>query len=216
MRRSTLLLLAFSAVAAPAGAQQGDAAIDKAVAAWANIRTLRADFQQSVVNPLTRRVETSRGHYQQQGSSRLSIRFVEPAGDRIVADGSNLWIYLPSTAPNQVMKGGIGDGAGGVDLTSQFLSSPRSRYSITDAGAATIGGRTTRALLLVPKPQQALPFSRARVWIDDQDGLLRQFEVTDANGLTRRVEFSNIRVNVPVDAAEFRFTPPRGAKVVQR
>jgi outer membrane lipoprotein carrier protein len=215
MRIVSLAALALSLGAASVGAQESDAAIDRAVGAWEKIRTLRADFEQSITNPLTRRVEVSRGHYQQRGNTRLSIRFTQPAGDRIVADGSNLWLYLPSTTPNQVIKGGLGDVVGGVDLTAQFLSSPRTKYTITDAGAATVGGRATRALVLVPR-EQTLPFRRAKVWIDDADGLLRQFEVTDLNGLTRRVEFSNIRINTAVDDAEFRFTAPRGARVIER
>jgi outer membrane lipoprotein carrier protein len=213
MHKLIMAAAAIGLAAAPASAQQSEAAIDRAVATWSKVRTLRADFRQSVTNPLTRRVEVSRGEYQQQGANRVSIRFSDPAGDRIVADGSNLWLYLPSTAPNQVIKGAIGAMGGGVDLAAQFLSSPRTRYTITDAGAASVGGRATRAVVLVPR-DKTIPFSRARVWIDDEDGLLRQFEVTDANGLTRKVEFSNIRVNVPVESSEFRFTPPRGAKVI--
>jgi outer membrane lipoprotein-sorting protein len=46
--------------------------------------------------------------------------------------------------------------------------------------------------------------------------LVRQFEVTDQNGVTRRVRLTSIKVNVPVDAAGSRFTPPKGVRVVQQ
>jgi outer membrane lipoprotein-sorting protein len=54
------------------------------------------------------------------------------------------------------------------------------------------------------------------VWVDNRDALIRQFEVTDANGVTRRVRLTSIRVNVPVDRAAFRFTPPAGMRVVEQ
>jgi outer membrane lipoprotein-sorting protein len=68
----------------------------------------------------------------------------------------------------------------------------------------------------VPKRQGSQPFSRATIWVDDRDGLLRQFDVTDNNGVTRRVRITSISVNVPVDAAAFRFTPPTGVRVVEQ
>jgi hypothetical protein len=39
-----------------------------------------------------------------RGRDRIAVRFTDPAGDRIVADGRSLWIYLPSTAPDQVIR----------------------------------------------------------------------------------------------------------------
>jgi hypothetical protein len=64
---------------------------------------------------------------------------------------------------------------GSIDLIGAFFSNPRSRYTIPDAGAATISGRATRAVNLLPRTKDA-SFTRARVWIDSEDGILRQFE----------------------------------------
>ncbi|MCH8841319.1 MAG: hypothetical protein IH831_11745, partial [Planctomycetes bacterium] len=35
---------------------------------------------------------------------RFAMRFEEPEGDRIVADGEWLWAYTPSTVPDQVIR----------------------------------------------------------------------------------------------------------------
>lgn len=195
-------------------AQSPAVTVDKAVAAWAKVTSLRATFEQSVTNPLTGSAETARGEYQQQGRSRISVRFTDPAGDRIVADGKTMWLYLPSTTPGQVIRTRPGNG-GTVDFTAQFLDSPKTRYTITDAGRGTVDGRSARALTLVPKKGKT-PFARAKVWVDDKDGLIRQFEVVDANGLTRKVRLVAMRVNAPVDASAFRFTPPKGVRVVEQ
>ena len=188
--------------------------IDRAVAAWNAARTIRATFEQTLTNPLTGSTVTARGEFQQQGRNRIDIRFTDPAGDRIVADGRALWIYIPSTTPGQVLKSSLARGANSVDLTGQFLTSPKSRYRITAAGTTSVGGRPARGLLLVPRVEGSQPFSRATVWVDDRDGLIRQFEVTDQNGVTRRVRLTSIRVNARVDPAAFRFTPPPGVRVV--
>ena len=201
---------------APARAQTVDQTIDRAVAAWSAARTLRGTFEQTLTNPLTGGAVTSRGEFQQQGRNRIDIRFTDPEGDRVVADGRALWIYIPSTTPGQVIRSPVTQGAGSVDLTGQFLSAPRSKYQISAAGTTTVDGRPAHGLLLVPKREGSQPFTRAVVWIDDADALIRQFEATDQNGVTRKVRITSIRVNVPVDPAVFRFTPPQGVRVVRQ
>jgi outer membrane lipoprotein carrier protein len=214
--RFTAAAAALTLAAHALPAQTVDRTIDRAVAAWAAARTVRASFEQTLTNPLTGSEVTARGEFQQQGRNRIAIRFSDPAGDRIVADGRALWIYLPSTTPGQVIRTSLAQGANTVDLTGQFLTAPRTKYNITAAGTTTVGGRPAHGLLLVPKQAGSQPFTRATVWVDDRDGLVRQFEVTDQNGVTRRVRLTSIRVNVPVDAATFRFTPPKGARVVEQ
>jgi chaperone LolA len=219
MRTSIIAAALFAGAAIPLAtpvAAQSTAAVDRATAAWGRITSLRAGFQQAVTNPLTGRTETARGEYQQQGRTKLAVRFTDPAGDRIVADGKHLWLYLPSTTPGQVLRSPVGDGAGGVDVTAQFLSSPKTRFTITAEGSATVAGRAADVLLLVPKRADDRPFARAKVWVDAKDGLIRQFEVTDGQGLTRKVTLTDVQVNAKVDPAAFRFTPPKGVRVVDR
>jgi outer membrane lipoprotein carrier protein len=197
-------------------AQSVDQTIDRAVAAWQAAKTVRASFEQTLTNPLTGNEVTARGEFQQQGGSRIGIRFTDPAGDRIVADGRSLWIYIPSTTPGQAIRSSLAQGANSVDLTGQFLTDPRSKYNISAAGTTSVAGRPAHGLSLVPKREGSQPFTRATVWVDDRDGLVRQFEVTDQNGLTRRIRLTSINVNVAVDAAAFRFKPPRGVRIVER
>jgi outer membrane lipoprotein carrier protein len=210
----SLLIAASPAVAA---AQSADAAIDRAVAAWKPVKTARGSFEQVVTNSLTGGTATARGDFQQERPNRLMIRFTEPSGDRIVADGTALWVYLPSSAPGQVIKQPASDRAAvPIDFTGDFLAAPRSKYDITDGGAQTVDGRSTRALKLVPKKGSGSAFTRATVWVDEQDGLIRQFEVTESNGITRRIRLTALNLNAAVDRDAFKFTVPKGVKVVDR
>ena len=216
MRRFYIAAAFAIAAAHPAPAQDiTSATIDRAVAAYAKVRTARATFEQTIDNPLTGSAQMSRGEFQQQRPGLLSVRFTDPAGDRIVADGKAIWLYLPSTAPGQVIKmPATAAGTGTVDLTARFLDAPKSRYTISDAGAEVLAGRKTRALILVPRTEQ--PFAKAKVWVDDVDGAIRQFEVSDANGLVRRVKLTSLRLNVSVDRKAFRFSPPKGVRVYEQ
>jgi outer membrane lipoprotein carrier protein len=128
-----------------------------------------------------------------------------------------VWVYLPSSAPGQVVKRAASDeSAVPIDITGEFLTDPKSRYDVASAGTATVAGHAAHALTLVPKAGTNAVFERATLWVDDDDGLVRQFEVVERNGVTRRVRITALEVNVPVDRSAFSFTPPAGVRVLER
>ena len=209
-------VVAFATTAHARPAKQADL-LDRAVAAWARVKTARATFEQTIVNPLTGRTLTAAGEYQQERPGKLGVTFADPANDRIVADGKHVWMYLPSTTPGQVMRQAQdANGTGTVDLTAQFLTSPRTRYNIEPVGTQVVSGRATHGYTLVPKAKAGAPFATAAVWIDDADATIRMFEVTDASGVQRKVRLTSFKVNVPVDASAFRVQVPKGVRVVER
>lgn len=205
------------AVAAPVAARsQATPAVDKAVAAWKKVRSLSGSFEQTLTNPLLRTTTTARGSFRQQLPNRLSVRFSDPAGDAIVADGKHLWVYLQQAAPGQVMKLPMTNQmAMPIDI-GQFLDSPASKYDISIKGTDDIGGRKAQALGLSPKRGTTAPFRQATVWVDDADGLIRQFEVVESSGLVRRIRLTKVAVNPSMTAADFRFAVPKGVRVVDR
>ena len=215
MHRYVIPVAISLAFASPLAAQTADATLQKAVDTYAAMKSVRASFEQTIENPVTGTKMVARGEIQQRRPNQLSVRFTDPKGDQIIADGSAVWVYLPSSNPGQVFKQPVNSGSAAMlDPASELLRSPRTRYTITDAGTARLGERSTRVLNLVPKSEMG--FARATVWIDPADGTLRQFEVVDANGLSRRVRLTNIRMNAATEASAFRFTPPAGVKVFEQ
>ena len=189
--------------------------IDRAVVAYKDIRTLRGSFEQVLRNPLTSSEMTARGEFEQQLPDRISVKFTDPKGDRIVVNGTTAWLYLPSTNPGQVYKVPAAAGGGSLNLTEQFLKAPAERFTMTSAGAATIGDRATHAVTLVPRSPIA-EFTKATVWVDDASGLIRQFEITEPSGLVRRIRLIDAQVNAAVDGKSFTFTPPKGVQVIDQ
>lgn len=204
---------------APTHAQtKADSVLDRAVKAHGGVGSLRATFEQTLTNPLTGSAVKARGELQQQPPRYLSIVFTDPKGDRIVADGQSLWISVPSALPNQVLRlplGSAGPGLGGIDVLGQFFEQPRARFTVSAVGPATIDGRGTYALKLVPKGRDGV-FTQAILWLDDATGFARQFETTDANGVVRRVRLLTLRPGAKLDDGIFRFVPPKGARIIEQ
>jgi outer membrane lipoprotein carrier protein len=211
---AALVTVALAAMPGTARAQSADAVMDRAVAAYSRLNTMRAGFTQTLTNPLTGSTQTTSGVILRKKPNLLSINF--ESGDRVAADGSALWVYLPSSTPGQVMRmPAKGAGAGAMDPAGEFLDSTRTRFTVTSSGTATLGGRSTHAVTLVPKRPNP-NFTSAKVWIDDADSSIRQFDIETANGLKRHVVITSFTANPTLSRASFRFVVPKGAKVVDQ
>jgi outer membrane lipoprotein carrier protein len=211
-------LVVSAAAVAPLAAQSGTpstAILERAMQRYRAARTVDVSFTQTVTNPLTQHSLTSRGELQRERPNLLSITFSAPASDRIVADGRSLWVYLPSSAPGQVMKlPAAGERGILLDPLGQILGTPLSEYTVTPAAGATIDGHDTQAFTLTPRSQHAV-FTRATVWVDD-GGVVRQLEATEPSGLVRRIAVTQFRANVSIPRSAFRYAPPAGVRVVDQ
>ena len=152
------LLVAVTIQASPA-----DKAIDVAVKAYANIKTAKASFEQTITNPLLGSTLRSKGDFEQSRPNRFAFRFTDPKGDVIICDGQYVWAYLPTSAPGRVNR--MPCGGGSLDLIGEFFTNPTQRYTISDGGAETVGERKAHIVLLTPKSKDAA-FTRAKVWIE--------------------------------------------------
>lgn len=211
---TSLAAITLALLPITARAQSADAILDRAVSAYARLNSMRAEFRQTLTNPLTGNSQTTSGVILRKKPNLLSITF--ESGDRVAADGSTLWVYLPSSVPGQVMRMPYtGNNASTVDPAEQFLNAPRTRFTVTSSGTATVGGRKTHAVTLVPKRANA-NFTTAKVWIDDNDASIRQFDVETANGLKRHVVITRFTANPVINRSSFRFAVPKGAKIVDQ
>ncbi|MBV9879356.1 MAG: outer membrane lipoprotein carrier protein LolA [Gemmatirosa sp.] len=214
--RPSVALALVVAAASSAGAQTGPAAtIDRAARAFKQAGAVKATFEQTLNNPLTGNQSKSTGELALSRPDKLSLRFAG-AGDRVVSDGRWLWVYLPSAAPGRVLKlPANGDATVGLDVVGDLLDAPRSKFDVSDGGAATIGGRATHAVVLTPKGDgQAI--TRAQVWVDDADASVRQIALTQDSGLERTWRMTSWTPGARLPASTFAFEVPSGAKVVDQ
>jgi outer membrane lipoprotein carrier protein len=206
---------AAAAPAAPAEEQRGPQAIlARAERTYEGIRSLEADFTQQVTVPLLNSTQNSRGKIYHRRPGHFLMRFSQPDGDVVVADGTHLWMYYPSIDAKQVMRTRLGEGGQSVDLQKEFLSNATERFSATLAGTESVAGRTADVLVLTPRA--ASPYRRIRIWVDREDALVRRFEITEENESVRRLELRNLKPNVALGDALFRFTPPPGAQIFEQ
>lgn len=214
-RAAVRALLFFAAVGRALPAQDTSATLlDRAARAFASVRTVRAQFAQTLTNPGTNSVHASHGEFFQRGPSRFAFRFSDPPGDAIVSDGVALWVYLPSAAKGQVLKM-PGESGAALDFLTQLLAAPREHYAVAVRPDTSIGSHPVAVFALSPKNGNA-PFTRATLWVGRDDLLLWQLEAVEQSGLVRRVAFSAIRTNVDLPGGALAFTVPEGVRVIDQ
>jgi len=217
MRGRALALLALLPLLPTPGlhAQDPAAILQRTAAAYQQLRSLRADFDQVITSEMVGTF-ASRGTLAQAGASRLAMRFTDPKNEAIVIDGTYIWIYTPSTAPGQVLRMPIARASAyGVNLLGWLLDRPAERYHAVYLRQDTVGGTAVDVLHLLPAVED-LPFTSAVLWLARSDALPRRIEVTEPSGNHRTLTLSHLAPNATLPAGTFVFTPPKGVTVIDR
>jgi outer membrane lipoprotein-sorting protein len=215
MKTMGMLLLAFLA-AAPAAAQDAQAIIGRASRVYRSLSSLQADFIQIIDNPMIDSAE-SKGTLVQAGPSKLAMRFSDPPGEAIVIDGQHVWVYTPSTVPDQVVRMAVPSGGPvyGYNLLAWLLDRPNERYRASYVRSERIDGRTADVIQLIPAVPD-LPFSKAVIWVDRDNALPRRLEIHEQSGAVRTLDLKRIRINQTLPERTFAFKVPAGARIVDQ
>lgn len=201
--------------------QDGDGAGVRQILARAErvydaLGSLQAEFEQTIEVTLLGRSRTGSGTWYQKGRGRFKMDFTDPEDDVIVADGRHLWLYYPSTHPDQVIRSTIDasvTGAGMVDLQGRIFDEAAAGYDAKLQGREEIDGHETLRIFLTPTDES--PYRHVRVWVDAESYLVRKFEIMERNETLRTVVLRELQPDRPIPDATFSFTPPAGADVFE-
>lgn len=207
-------LLVLSLPGAAWGQDRAAQALEAASRRYQEFSTLCAGFQQVLTVTLLGERKESTGELCQRRPNLFFMRFSDPRGDEVVADGTHFWIYYPSMNPGQVLKLPLDPSRGGLDFYREFLDRPGEKYDATLEGEEVVTGRNTVRIAL--RPREPRGYRSARVWIDPDRGMIRRVEVTEDNGTIRLLTLDGIQVDPPVADAAFTFPVPEGVRVIAR
>ncbi len=217
--RLLLMVLWAGGTAVPSSHLSGQedralALMREASARYRQISGFCARFEQELAVPLLRDTTHSRGSLCQERPNLFAMRFSDPAGDAVVADGNSFWVYYPSSDPGQVLQFAMEVRPGGLDFHREFLEAPEEKYQLAYLGVEMVKGR--RAHVIDARPRGDPGFEEARIWLDSERALILRARIEMENQSVRTVTLSDIQLNPPPDPDRFRFVPPAGAQVIRR
>jgi outer membrane lipoprotein carrier protein len=172
----------------------------------------RARFGQTVTNAAFGRKTSSSGQVLFKKPGRMRWNYEKPEQKMYVADGATLWLYEPEDkqAFKQDLRGSQLPAALAF-LTGQGKLS--SEFDVAFAKDSPYGTPSDYVLSLSPKQPQAQVKGIVFV-VDPATFNVRESVITDAQGNTNDLLFSDIKVNTGVPDATFRWTPPAGVRVI--
>ncbi|CDI03642.1 MAG: outer membrane lipoprotein chaperone LolA [Candidatus Competibacter denitrificans] len=190
------LLLVSPAWAAPSQVQRY----------FQELRSLRADFSQSVYDDRARVMQSASGRMLMQKPGKFRWDYRAPAEQIIVADGARLWAYDVGLAQVTVRK--LDKALSSTPLA--LLTGEVPLEETFDIGMARQAEGLTWYDLTPKQPQPE--FRLLRVGFKGE--LLVSLEMEDGFGQRTRLDFQKLERNPPLDPALLKFTPPPGVDVV--
>jgi outer membrane lipoprotein carrier protein len=205
MRARTILFLGLLAGVQFVSAAQAQTPLDDYLS---HLKTLRAEFAQTVTDGKGREVQKAQGTLiiVRPGRFRWELTPEGGAAQLMVADGKDLWFYdrdleqvsvKPATAALTATPAGLLSGDG--NIRELFTVAPAGRKDGFDW------------VLVTPKQGDA-DFREARLAFGKAE--LRRMVLKDKLGQTVRLDFQSSERNPPVSDAEVKFTPPAGSDVI--
>jgi len=202
MRYLIVLVVMLGSLSSQAGAAE---AAQRLQAALKNLDNVSAEFKQTLLDEDKNIVQQSRGTMALQRPGKFAWIYTEPFEQRIIGDGSELWIYDVELEQVTVkpMDAGISNAPIMIlmkqtDVTQQF-------------DVSEVGQR--KYLYWVELKPHASDLEYSSIFIGLDDDSVRAMELQDQFGQSTQIVFENMRVGVVHNPATFTFVPPEGVDV---
>lgn len=204
----TFGLSAGSVRAAPGAPATVDELVDEVESTYQGVSSVRADFVQTVRNPMTGVQEKQRGRISMERPRKLRVELGLPVKSAVVSDGDRMWVYS-SDQKQVIVQKEVGD-ASGMGILLEDLSRLGELFDAQLVHQQP--PRPSYTVLLTPK--KASGIKSLQLTFSKQRYLLQELVVTDAMDNVTEMDFSMVRLNVDVPDAEFVFQAPPGTQVI--
>lgn len=198
-----LLLASLFALAGGAHADSVDLLRDFAQ----NVKSGKASFTQTVTSADGAKKKTSSGQFEFVRPNRFRFAYAKPFEQQIVADGQKVWLY--DVDLNQVTVRPMAQALGATPAALLAGSTLDKEFDLKSLAAAD-GFEWVQA---TPKVKDG-PIQSLRVGFKGKD--LAALDIVDAFGQRSALRFTGLEQNIKLADEQFRFTPPKGADVIQQ
>lgn len=182
--------------------------LDGIQAFYADATDLRAGFTQTYTYKVYGRTQVSKGRVLFKKPRMMRWDYKSPVSKVFVADGATLWVYEPEE--NQAFRRDLaasqlpvaltfmsGQGKLADEFDARLMQSPADIYTVE----------------LIPR-RHAGDYQSLLLKVDRQTFAVRSSTVVDPVGNTNQVVFSNVKTNTGIKDAAFKFSPPKGVRII--
>lgn len=202
---ASFLAVTVNQAFASSGKQQLDAF-------YRDVKSMQAEFVQTVMSESTRRVDETRGMLRMQRPGKFRWDYQQPYEQQIVADGKKLWVYDKDM--DQVIVKPLDYVLGNTPaILLSGDANLEEKFEISDYQPESEAEQDKHFawVLLKPKSDDS---GFQQLLLGFRDNNLQQMELIDSFGQMTRLVFSSLKRNPQIDASVFNFIPPQGVDVI--
>jgi outer membrane lipoprotein carrier protein len=197
------LLLAATVHAAETGVDDGEALVNEFVT---DVATFSGEFEQSLIDPDGRLLETTTGTLEIQRPGRFRWQYAEPYEQWLIADGSNIWSYDVDLEQVTVKP----QAEALANTPALLLGGSGEAMEQFEYGGSFVESGVTWVRLLPADTDSGFQ----RVELGFYNRQLGRMVFLDNLEQTTVVVLKNVAVNEPIDARRFEFVVPDDVDVV--
>jgi len=197
----------------PASAQATAETVAKVQAFYDGTTSFTSPFNQEFWVKSHNVRKKSKGKVTFAKPGKMAWDYEEPAGNRVVSDGTMLKVY--EAANKQMFEQNIDKsqypaalsfltGTGKLSDSFTFVMYPGE--SMDFAGGSVLVG--------TPKKESSA-YTKVLFYVDSSTSHIRRALIVDAQGNRNRFDFVEPKVNVQVDESTFKLVPPAGTQVIR-
>ena len=166
---------------------------------------LTTEFKQTLLDEDKNVVQQSRGTLALQRPGKFAWHYTEPFEQRIIADGSELWIY--DVELDQVTVKPMDQGLANAPIMILMKQADiNDQFEVSEVGQR-------KFLYWVELLPHVGDLEYTHIYIGIAGDQVQAMELQDQFGQSTQIVFENLRVGVVHDPATFRFVPPPGVDV---
>jgi outer membrane lipoprotein carrier protein len=197
----------------PASQAETDATVAKVQAFYDSTTSFFSPFTQEFFVKSHNLRKESKGKVTFAKPGRMAWDYETPAGNRVVSDGSVLKVY--EAANKQLFEQNVDKSqypaalsflTGNGSLTGAFTFVMYPGASMKFPGGNVLVG--------TPK-QPTAAYTKVLFYVDGATHHVRRVLIVDAQGNRNRFDFTEPKVNIPVDENTFKLVPPPGTHVIK-
>jgi chaperone LolA len=174
---------------------------------YEDIQDAEIRFSQKVKFSMTNIEQENKGTLIFKKGNKYRVEFDEQT---IVTDGETVWSYSPSRHQVLVDRFKLDERA---MTPERVLVQAPTDYTSSLLGKEKLGKIDAVILKLVPRDENAM-VTAMKIWVNEQDWMLRKVEISDLTGKLTTYTVSSIKVNTGIPDSRFVFQVPEGVEVV--
>ncbi len=181
---------------------------------FGEVNTYQADFQ-IVIERLGKKTVQS-GIVKYKSADKLLVEFYAPAGQRIIANGKMMWIYIPgmNVVAEQDLHSDSGlFSAGTKSGLNRLFSKYHYRFASKEQPEKQPDGTKQYTMFLKQKESRS-GFRTIKLWITE-DYFISRAQGETSTGKKLDINFSNIKSNIDISNGVFKFEVPARARIIK-